>query len=135
MVQVETKNGVKLYITFTDDCGENKGGYFCVVYLDEDCSVEFDHFCIHGLDNRTIEECCEDYAKEINDTSIINKKMNEVYESISNSYETAFKFYLHHIVLNKNATQTERVNFGDLLDKIGNVKELAQEIAEHYTWD
>ena len=33
MLQVRTKNGVKLYITFTDDCGENKGGYFCQVYL------------------------------------------------------------------------------------------------------
>lgn len=135
MITVRTKNGVKLYISLTDDCGENKGGYFCQVYLDEYDMIEYDNFVIHWLDNRTIEECCIAYANEFDDMPIINKKMNDVYESISDSYTTAFQFNLHHIVLNKNATQTEKDNFKKLIDKLIEVNELAHEIAEHYTWD
>ena len=133
MVQVRTKNGVKLYITFTDDCGENKGGYYCQVYLIEDFDDEYDNFVIHYDDNRTIEECCEAYANEVDDMPIINKKMNKVYESISDSYATAFHFYLNHIAINKNTKQSEKDNFKELIDKMIEVKNLAHEIAEHYT--
>ena len=135
MITVMTKNGVKLYISLTDDCGENKGGYFCQVYLDEDYEFEYDNFVIHRDDNRTIEECCIAYANEFDDMPIINKRMNEVYESISDSYVTAFQFFLHHIATNKNITKSERDNFKELIDKMIDVKNLAQEITEHYTWD
>jgi hypothetical protein len=135
MVQVRTKNGVKLYITFTDDCGENEGGYYCQVYLDENDAFEYDSFVINKFDNRTIEECCIAYANEVDDMQIINKRMNEVYESISNSYVTAFQFYLNHIAINKNAKQSEKDNFKELIDKMIDVKNLAQEITEHFTWD
>ena len=135
MLQVRTKNGVKLYITFTDDCGENKGGYYCQVYLDENDTFEYDNFVINKFDNRTIEECCIAYADEVDDMPIINKRMNEVYESISDSYVTAFQFYLNHIAINKNATQSEKDNFKELMDKMIEVKNLTQEITEHFTWD
>lgn len=135
VVQVRTKNGVSLLISLTDDCGENVGGYFCQVYLDENCAFEIDNFVIHRDDNRTIEECCEDYAKEFDDMPIINKRMNEVYESISDSYMTAFQFFIQHIAINKNVTQSEKNNFQELIDKMVEVNTLAQEIADHYTWD
>ena len=135
MVQVNTKNGVQLYIKVTDECGEDKGGYYCQVYLDYDFNNEYDTFAINKFDNRTIEECCIAYANEVDDMPIINKRMNEVYESISNSYVTAFQFYLNHIAINKNAKQSEKDNFRTLIDKMIDVRELAHEIAEHYTWD
>lgn len=135
MVQVRTKNGVKLHISLTDECGEDTGGYFCQVYLDEDFNNEYDTFAINKFDNRTIEECCEDYAKEFDDMPIINKRMNEVYESISDSYMTAFQFFIQHIAINKNVTQSEKNNFQELIDKMVEVNTLAQEIADHYSWD
>ena len=135
MITVMTKNGVKLFISLTDDCGDNKGGYFCQVYLDENDCFEYDNFVIHRDDNRTIEECCIAYANEFDDMPIINKRMNEVYESISDSYMTAFQFFLRHIVINRNITKSERDNFQELIDKMIEVKTLAQEITEHYTWD
>ena len=135
MLQVRTKNGVKLYISFTDDCGENEGGYFCQVYLDEDFNNEYDTFVINRFDDRTIDECCVAYANEVDDMPIINKKMNKVYESISDSYMNAFQFYIQHIAINKNATQSEKNNFQELIDKMVEVNTLAQEIADHYTWD
>lgn len=36
-----------LYISTTEDCGENLGGYYCQVYVDEGMSDEIDDFCIH----------------------------------------------------------------------------------------
>lgn len=35
------------YITLTDDCGPNEGGYYCQVYQDQDYSEKIDDFCIH----------------------------------------------------------------------------------------
>ncbi|MDR1502273.1 MAG: hypothetical protein LBT43_07450 [Prevotella sp.] len=37
-------------VTFTDDCDENKGGYYCQVYSDADYNCEIDYFCIHPED-------------------------------------------------------------------------------------
>ena len=136
MITVMTKNGVKLYISLTDDCDDdNKGGYFCMVYLDKDDMFEYDNFVIHRDDNRTIEECCIAYANEFDDMPIINNKMNEVYESISESYMTAIQFYLQHIAMNINVSQSEKDNFKELIDKMVEVKTLSQEITEHFTWD
>ena len=135
MITVMTKNGVKLFISLTDDCDDNKGGYFCQVYLNEDDMIEYDNFVIHRDDNRTIEECCIAYANEFDDMPIINKKMNDVYESISESYMTAIQFYLQHIAMNINVSQSEKDNFKELIYKMVDVKTLAQEITEHFTWD
>lgn len=38
------------YVSLCDDIGENKGGYFCQVYLDEYGENEFDYFVIHAED-------------------------------------------------------------------------------------
>ena len=35
------------YISRTDDCVPNEGGYYCQVYSDPDCSEQIDDFCIH----------------------------------------------------------------------------------------
>ena len=40
------KNGKKVYISFCDDVGENKGGYYCQVYADSNCDNEIDNFVI-----------------------------------------------------------------------------------------
>lgn len=41
-----------LYISTTDDCGENLGGYYCQVYADEGMTEEIDDFCIHPAELR-----------------------------------------------------------------------------------
>ncbi len=41
-----------VYISTTDDCGENLGGYYCQVYADEEMSYEIDDFCIHPAELR-----------------------------------------------------------------------------------
>ena len=40
----------KVWVSMTNDCDENKGGYFCQVYADEDMEIEIDYFCIHTDD-------------------------------------------------------------------------------------
>lgn len=47
-----------LYISCTEDCEENEGGYFCQVYTDESLDDEIDYFCIHTdeLETNTIED-------------------------------------------------------------------------------
>lgn len=34
MVSVIDRKGNKVFVTICDDCGENKGGYYCRVYTD-----------------------------------------------------------------------------------------------------
>lgn len=34
------------YVTYIEDCGENTGGYYCIVYKDETLEEELDNFCI-----------------------------------------------------------------------------------------
>ena len=49
MVSTHDKNGNPIYISFTDDCGENEGGYYCEIYkgifdlMDE----SVDYFVVH----------------------------------------------------------------------------------------
>lgn len=142
MIKVLSKNGVELFITLADDCGENKGGYFCRVYLDEDCSEDYDYFVIHKEDldcvidkDEYIQLCCENYAKGFDDAPILNEKMNEIYDAVNNAYDLINDFYLKHIFSNTNCSGIDKSLVGDLFDKMGNVKEFAHELAEHYTWD
>lgn len=37
----------KVWIDCMKDCGENEGGYYCVVYADEEYEDEIDSFCIY----------------------------------------------------------------------------------------
>ena len=66
MISARTKNGTKVYVSLCDDLGENKGGYYCEVYLDED-SDSIDNFVIHAdwLEDYTIEECVNAYINSI----------------------------------------------------------------------
>ena len=59
-----------VWISCIDDIGENKNGYFCQVYADEDMSKEIDYFIIHPWDcdctdekevEKFIEECAKMY--------------------------------------------------------------------------
>jgi hypothetical protein len=142
MIKVQTKNGVELFISLCDDCGENKGGYFCQVYLDKDGSEDYDNFIIHKKDldcfeneDECIQKHCEDYAKSFDDAPILNKKFNKIYDLISEVNELVNEFYMRHIVFNKNCSDKEKTDMVDLWDKMGWVKEQAHFIAEHYTWD
>ncbi len=38
----------KVYVSITDDVGENEGGYFCQVYADQDMEHQLDYFCVHS---------------------------------------------------------------------------------------
>ena len=53
-----------VWISRTEDCDENKGGYFCQVYLDKDMEHEIDFFCIHPEDcDCTNEDDVEDFIR------------------------------------------------------------------------
>ena len=39
-----------VWVSIVEDCDENKSGYFCQVYKDEDMQEEIDNFCIHTND-------------------------------------------------------------------------------------
>lgn len=54
MVSLIDRKGNKVFVTICDDCGENKGGYYCQVYTDEDFQNEIDNFCLHHEDCKNI---------------------------------------------------------------------------------
>lgn len=143
MVKVETKNGVTLYINVCNDIFPNEGGYFCEVYLDKDDAFEYDNFVIRNedlscveIDNKEefIKICCENYANNLDDMRILNKRFNKVYNSISNAYSLLSDFYTNHIHF-KNGNTSVRDNIKELFEKMGDIKEIAHEVAEHYAWD
>lgn len=73
MIECTSKNGVKVYVTRTYDVEPNIGGFYCAVYLDENCDHKVDDFCISAdvvnldLDDLYIE-------KHIRDTVITVEK-------------------------------------------------------------
>ena len=143
MITVETKNGVTLYINVCDDIYPNEGGYFCEVYLNIGDEFEYDNFVISNkylscvkIESKVefIQKCCESYANNFDDMSILNKKFNEVYESISDSYGLLSDFYTNHIHF-KNGNESVRDKIKELYEKLGDIKEIAHEVAEHYAWD
>lgn len=141
MITVETKNGVTLYINVCDIFPG--GGYLCEVYLNKDDEFEYDTFFIHNeelscvdIDSREefIQICCENYANNLDDMPILNKRFNKVYNSISDAYSLLSDFYTNHIHF-KNGNTSVRDNIKELFEKLGDIKEIAHEVAEHYTWD
>lgn len=144
MIKTTTKNGVSLFISLCDDVEPNKGGYYCEVYLDEDCNEEFDNFVIHKEDldcfvneDNGIEVLCEEYARGVDDMPILNKKFNAIYDLIGDLDSKVGDFYGKHILYNKNMdinsdlfSQTSK-----LLMMFSEIKCLAHDIAERYTWD
>lgn len=73
MIECISKNGVKVYVTRTYDVEPNVGGFYCEVYLDDNCDHKVDDFCISAdvvnldLDQLYIE-------KHIRDTVITVEK-------------------------------------------------------------
>ena len=142
MIEVKTKNGVPLFISLCDDVEPNKGGYYCEVYLDDDCIEDFDNFVIHKEDldcfeneDNGINVLCEEYAMGVDDMPILNKKFNKLYDSVKDSYDLVGEFFSNYIFFNKRCNPEHREEMRDLFDKMGEVIELAHNIAEHYTWD
>lgn len=71
MIRAKTNKGTDIYISLCDDVGENKGGYYCEVYLNEDEDA-IDNFVIHIediLENplMPIENFVKEWAKGINE--------------------------------------------------------------------
>lgn len=46
MIKCKSKNGFDVWVSSTYDCEPNLGGFFCQVYLDEDCEYEIDDFVV-----------------------------------------------------------------------------------------
>lgn len=142
MIKVTTQNGLDLFIGLFDDVEPNKGGYYCEVYLDEGDCLDIDNFVIHKEDldcfeNRDagIDTICEAYAKEFDDMPYLNREFNEIYQKVSDAFDSINEFYLKHIFFNKRCNPAHREEMAKLFNKMGEIKELAHDIAEHYTWD
>lgn len=59
----------KVWIHAIADCDENEGGYYCMVYSDEDLNNQIDDFCIHPEDcdcenEDEVEEFIKSYAEQ-----------------------------------------------------------------------
>lgn len=138
MIIGTTKNGVKLYVTFVEDVFPNEGGYYCEVYLDDSCCEEIDKFVIYPFElvnGKTPEDVAKEYIAEYDDMFILSNKFDTIYDVISNAYDLVNEFYINHIFFNKRCNPDHREEMAELFNKMGNVKEIAHEIAEHYTWD
>lgn len=142
MIKVITKNGLDLFISLFDDVDQNKGGYYCEVYLEEGDCLNIDSFVIHKDDldcfedrQEGIETHCKVYAKHFDDMQYLNREFNEIYQKVSDAYDSINEFYLKHIFFNQRCNPAHKEEMATLLDKIGEVRELAHDIAEHYTWD
>ena len=143
MIKVTTKNGLELFIELIDDVDpKNKGGYYCEVYLDEGDCLNIDNFLIHKEDLDCFEDCevgietlCKVYAKHFDDMPYLNREFNEIYQKVSDAYDLINDFYLKHIFFNQRCNPAHKEKMGALFNKMGEVKELAHDIAEHYTWD
>ena len=139
MIIGTTKNGVKLYVTFVEDVFPNECGYYCEVYLDDSCCEEIDNFVIHPfelVDGKTPEDVAKTYIEnEFDDMPILCKEFNKAYDTISDAFDLINEFYINHIFFNKRCNPDHREAMAELFDKLGNVKDIAHEIAEHYSWD
>jgi hypothetical protein len=73
MIECTSKNGVKVYVTSTYDVEPNIGGFYCEVYLDENCDHKVDDFCISAdVVNLDLDELY--IEKHIRDTVITVEK-------------------------------------------------------------
>ena len=142
MIKVTTKNGLDLFIELFDDVDQNKGGYYCEVYLEEGDCLNIDSFVIHKDDldcfedrQEGIETHCKVYAKHFDDMPYLNREFNEIYQKVSDAYDSINEFYLKHIFFNQRCNPAHKEEMATLLDKIGEVRELAHDISEHYTCD
>lgn len=64
---------IEVWVSTTEDCGDNIGGYYCQVYDDKYYENEIDNFCIHADEleqnpdiDYWIRENCNGYYKVMN---------------------------------------------------------------------
>lgn len=100
MIECTSKNGVKVYVTRTYDVEPNKGGFYCAVYLDENCDHKVDDFCISAdvvkldLDELYIEKYIRDTVITVEKTLAVkqrnrqrdNRRIVEVLRTIVETY-------------------------------------------------
>lgn len=141
MYKVYTKNEIALFISLCDDVEPNKGGYYCEVYLDEDCITEFDNFVIHKEDldcfeneDNGIEVLCEEYARGVDDMLILNKKFNTICDLIKDADAMGNDFYMRHILYNKNmdANSDLFAKMSKLQMMLAEIKALSHDVAGYY---
>ena len=73
MIECTSKNGIKVYVTREYDVEPNLGGFYCAVYLDENCDHKIDDFCISAdVVNLDLDELY--IEKHIRDTVITVEK-------------------------------------------------------------
>ena len=75
--------------------------------------------------------------KTMDKNKTLNTEFNEVYDAISKAYEAINEFYMKHYFAQSSETDDRYARYGveNLLDSMGNVKEEAHDLAEHFTWD
>ena len=141
MYKVYTKNGIALFISLCDDVEPNKGGYYCEVYLDEDCISEFDNFVIHKEDldcfenkNEGIILHCEAYANGVDDIPILNNKFSTICDLIKDADAMGNDFYMRHILYNKNidADSDLFAKMSKLQMMLAEIKALSHDVAGYY---
>ena len=69
-VKCKTAKGTKVEVAIMDDCGENKGGYYCEIYLNGIDDDAYDYFVIHKEDltnGVSEEELAKKYVSSITD--------------------------------------------------------------------
>lgn len=80
MIECTSKNGVKVYVTRTYDVETNIGGFYCEVYLDENCDHKVDDFCISAdvvnldLDELYIEKHIRDTVINVEKTLAVKQR-------------------------------------------------------------
>lgn len=80
MIECISKNGVKVYVSRTYDVEPNIGGFYCAVYLDENCDHKVDDFCISAdvvnldLDELYIEKHIRDTVITVEKTLAIKQR-------------------------------------------------------------
>ena len=69
MIKARTALGTDVWVSLTNDCGMNQGGYYCVVYLDDLFNSEVDNFVIQADDliwtYTTVEDAVYDYMSGV----------------------------------------------------------------------
>lgn len=69
MIKARTALGTDVWVSLTNDCGMNQGGYYCVVYLDDSFNSEVDNFVIQADDliwtYTTVEDAVYDYMSGV----------------------------------------------------------------------
>ena len=141
MYKVYTKNGIALFISLCDDVEPNKGGYYCEVYLNEDCISEYDNFVIHKEDldcfeneDNGIEVLCEEYARGVDDIPILNKKFSTICDLIKDADAMGNDFYMRHILYNKNIDVDSNLfsKMSKLQMMLAEIKALSHDVAGYY---